>query len=207
MRSNALASLLPSHRFVPGMVLLLAGGALAAAEQPLTLDAIEDISQDTKTELKITLKVKPADAESPKFSLAKVRKGGQAVGTPKGLKLDEKTGELSWTPTPSQAGAYELTLSAKDAKDKEATATVKITVRERAITSDGGEVGKLLKKWHAEGTAAGNTGDFYDNRDRDHSALNRGLYPQLDEVMYTPEERKVNRDWAAQFVLLPQVTF
>lgn len=188
-------------------LLLLASGALLAADRPLALEPVDDISQETKTEIKLTLKLKPADAESPRFAVAKVRKGGQVVGTPKDLKLDEKTGALSWMPTPSQAGTYELTLSVKDAKDKEATATVKITVRERAITTDGGEVGKLLKKWHAEGTAAGNTGDFYDNRDRDHSALNRGLYPQLDEVMYTPEERKVNRDWAAQFVLMPQVTF
>jgi hypothetical protein len=194
-------------RIFPLVVLLLTGAVLVAAEQPLALEPVEEISQETKTEIKFALKLKPADAEQPRFAVAKVRKGGMAIGTPKGLQLDEKTGALSWTPTPSQAGNYELTLSAKDAKDNETTTTVKITVRERAITTDGGEVGKLLKKWYAEGTAAGNTGDFYDNRDRDHSPLNRSVYPQLDELMYTPEERKVDRDWAAQFVLLPQVTF
>jgi tetratricopeptide (TPR) repeat protein len=34
-----------------------------------------------------------------------------------------------------------------------------------------GEVGKKLNEWFAAGTAAGNTGDLYDNCDRDHSNI------------------------------------
>src|SRR5262245_45312015 len=39
----------------------------------------------------------------------------------------------------------------------------------RPITTDPTPVGQLLKKWHGEGTAAGNVGDWYDNRDGEHS--------------------------------------
>jgi hypothetical protein len=189
------------------LVAFLLVPVLLAAQEPLALEPVDDISQETKTEIKFTLKAKPADAPKLGFTVSKMRKSGLPVTVPKNLKLDVATGVFSWTPTPSQAGAYELTVTAKDAKGNEATAIVKVTVRERPITIDQGQIGKLLKQWHAEGTAAGNTGDYYDNRDRDHSPLNRGLYPQLDEVMYSPEERKANRDWAAQFVLQPQVTF
>src|SRR5581483_6607075 len=102
----------------------------------------------------------------------------------------------SWTPTPSQAGEYEVTFAARDANGREATATVSLTVKPRAVCVGAGPVGDLLRKWYAQGTAAGNTGDFYDNRDRDHSALHRPTYPQLDEIMYTAEERKKYIDWA-----------
>jgi hypothetical protein len=40
----------------------------------------------------------------------------------------------------------------------------------RPITTSPGELGELLRKWQQEGTAAGNVGDWYDNRDRGHSA-------------------------------------
>jgi hypothetical protein len=78
---------------------------------------------------------------------------------------------------------------------------------ERSISTAKGEVGDLLRKWYAEGSAAGNVGDFYDNRDRDHSPLNKALFPQLDFVTYTDEQRKERRDWAMQVVVLKQVTF
>src|SRR5262245_52691819 len=146
-----------------------------AAQQPLALEPIPDISQDTKTDVTFTLKVKPADAPQPRFSISKVRKNGKVAEAPKNSKLDAETGSFSWTPTPSQAAGYEITFTVKDAKDNEANTTVKLTVRERPITAATGEVANLLKKWHAEGTAAGNSGDYYDNRDGDHSPLPRQL--------------------------------
>ncbi|MBL9136807.1 MAG: hypothetical protein JNK85_13100 [Verrucomicrobiales bacterium] len=57
-------------------------------------------------------------------------------------------------------------------------------------------VARQLQEWWAEGTAAGNIGDFYDNRDRLHSNLQvRQLFPQLTRVEYTTNEVKLNRDF------------
>jgi len=67
--------------------------------------------------------------------------------------------------------------------------------------------GELLKKWWAEGTAAGNIGDLYDNRDRTHSELNRGPFPQLGKYVYPKEVLDRKGDWAAQNTLLPGIVF
>lgn len=53
-----------------------------------------------------------------------------------------------------------------------------------------GEVGKLLQTWFAEGTAAGNFGDYYDNCDRDHSNLAYEQFPQLTRIEYAEDIRK-----------------
>ena len=57
--------------------------------------------------------------------------------------------------------------------------------------------GTMLAQWFAEGSAAGNTGDFYDNRDRGHSRLDLRRYPQLQPVPYTAEETTAGRNYAA----------
>jgi hypothetical protein len=67
--------------------------------------------------------------------------------------------------------------------------------------------GDLLRQWAAEGTAAGNDGDYYDNRDRGHSDLRTDPYPQLQRIQYTADDRKTNRDWAFQGRVLPHVVF
>lgn len=64
------------------------------------------------------------------------------------------------------------------------------------VTTIGGEAGDLLKKWFAEGTAAGNVGDIYDNRDREHSGLNMKMFPQLGKHEYSKEELDKRMDWA-----------
>ncbi|HEV8605724.1 MAG TPA: hypothetical protein VGQ99_10180 [Tepidisphaeraceae bacterium] len=66
---------------------------------------------------------------------------------------------------------------------------------------------QLLRQWQSEGAAAGNQGDFYDNRDRGHSDLKIALYPGLQKIPYTEQDRKINRDWGAQFSLIPRVVF
>ncbi len=193
------------RRFAPLMfaALLLSAGRLLA--EPPVLDPLEAISQETKTEIAFQAK---ARGEAPlRFAVARLRKNGKELPPPANLKLDADKGSFAWTPTPSQAGAYELTIRVKDKNDQEASTTVRITVRERSICTAPGAVGDLLRKWYAEGTAAGNTGDFYDNRDRDHSPLNLAPYPQLDVVTYSEEDRKVRRDWALQTVILDHVTF
>src|SRR5262245_7624730 len=49
----------------------------------------------------------------------------------------------------------------------------------KPITTVQGKVGDLLRQWWKEGTAAGNAGDWYDNRDGAHSDLNTQPFPQL----------------------------
>jgi len=53
-----------------------------------------------------------------------------------------------------------------------------------------GEVGKKLQAWFAEGTAAGNIGDFYDNSDRDHSNMAYDQFPQLTRIEYATDVAK-----------------
>ncbi|MBL8796594.1 MAG: putative Ig domain-containing protein, partial [Planctomycetia bacterium] len=193
---------------LPCLLLWLLGGSLAAgAADSIALESHDEIVQDTKTEIKFTLKTKPADVPSPRFSIAKVRKGDREIAAPKNLTLNAETGAVAWTPTPSQAGLWDITFEVKDEKDHKATGSVKVIVRERAIANGNGNIVDLLRKWHVEGTAAGNTGDYYDNRDGDHSPLNLNPWPQLDQIIYTPEDIKVRRHWAAQQTIVPHVTF
>ena len=52
----------------------------------------------------------------------------------------------------------------------------------------------LVASWLADGTAAGNAGDVYLNRDRGHSALAAGDYPQLTVLRYAADARAQNAD-------------
>lgn len=54
-----------------------------------------------------------------------------------------------------------------------------------------------LQAWWKEGTAAGNLGDWYDNRDRNHSGLSLSQFPQLLKIKYTDEEIRLNLDYGA----------
>lgn len=77
----------------------------------------------------------------------------------------------------------------------------------KPITADKGPIGELLRKWAAEGTAAGNVDDWYDNRDRGHSRLDVSPYPQLQVIEYSEGDRKTNRDWALQTAVRPGTVF
>jgi hypothetical protein len=181
--------------------------SLGFAAEPTgpVIEPVAPITQETRSEFKIPLQAK---GDGPlAYRVVEVRHADEVTPTPKGLALAADSGVLTWVPTPSQAGAYEITVGVKDKEGTETKATVKLTVTAASISKANGAVGDLLRKWASEGTAAGNTGDFYDNRDRDHSALNLQPYPQLDVVTYTPEERKINQDWAMQVVLRPMITF
>jgi hypothetical protein len=59
-----------------------------------------------------------------------------------------------------------------------------------SVAKGQGKVGELLRKWHGEGTAAGNRGDFYDNHDGDHSNMNFRGFPQLTRIEYGETLRK-----------------
>lgn len=75
------------------------------------------------------------------------------------------------------------------------------------IAVKGSEIGDMLRKWYANGTAAGNMGDYYDNRDGGHSLLNLTPYPQLQKIEYTEEQIKTHQNWSLQKKILPQVVF
>jgi hypothetical protein len=76
-----------------------------------------------------------------------------------------------------------------------------------SIAVQGGEIGDLLRKWYSDGTAAGNSGDYYDNRDGGHSLLNLAPYPQLQRIEYTEEQIKSRQNWAMQKTIVPNVVF
>src|SRR5262245_42698642 len=80
-------------------------------------------------------------------------------------------------------------------------------LRKKPVSLDGGEVGKLLTEWWKEGTAAGNVGDWYDNRDGEHSPLDLRPWPQLQKVKYSEADIKARRHWALQPRPLPHVVF
>ena len=53
----------------------------------------------------------------------------------------------------------------------------------------------LLREHWRRGRAAGNHGDLYDNRDRGHSTLDPGVFPQLAFVGYGPAARAADVDY------------
>ena len=80
-------------------------------------------------------------------------------------------------------------------------------LRKLPVAIGDSEVVKLLQTWWREGTAAGNVGDWYDNRDGDHSPLDLRLWPQLQKAHYTSEMVKARLNWGAQTKALPIVVF
>ena len=80
-------------------------------------------------------------------------------------------------------------------------------LRKKPITTSKSELGELLTKWWQDGTAAGNAGDFYDNRDGAHSDLSTEPYPQLQRIVYTDDDIKNRRHWALTVGTRPHVTF
>ena len=64
----------------------------------------------------------------------------------------------------------------------------------------------LVNRWYLEGTAAGNIGDYYDNRDHRHSLLNLKRYPQVKPVAYTAEEHDRKEDFGGAHKIVPHLT-
>lgn len=70
------------------------------------------------------------------------------------------------------------------------------------------EAARLLNGWALNGTAAGNQGDLYDNRDRGHSTLSPKRWPQLSHIHYGPKARSANIDYGVNAgILFNAVTF
>src|SRR5690606_7764782 len=97
-----------------------------------------------------------------------------APARPSDGQVTVEENNVVWTP---QLGLFRVPLAFKETTEAE-------------ISTDRGEVGRLLRKWYAAGTAAGNHGDLYDNRDSDHSNMNYKSLPQLTRVEYGEAARK-----------------
>jgi len=54
----------------------------------------------------------------------------------------------------------------------------------KPVASGTGEVEDLLRLWFSEGTAAGLSGDLYENRDSGHSQMDLNAFPQLTQLQY-----------------------
>ena len=80
------------------------------------------------------------------------------------------------------------------------------TTRQTPITNTDNHLGRLLNNWHRAGTAAGNTGDLYDNRDSGHSPLNLREFPQLTPVVYGQVATPKNLHYGMQHALLFDAT-
>ncbi len=68
----------------------------------------------------------------------------------------------------------------------------------KPVAAGYGKAGDLLRQWYKEGTAAGNRGDLYDNRDHGHSFMNCGVFPQLARVSYDADLQKRQLHWGLQ---------
>lgn len=68
--------------------------------------------------------------------------------------------------------------------------------REGLLVHEGTKpVARMLNRWYARGRAAGNHGDLYDNRDRDHSNLKPGRLLQIAYVEYSDAARSAGANY------------
>lgn len=72
------------------------------------------------------------------------------------------------------------------------------------VTTRTDPAGLLLQEWFAAGRAAGHTGDYYDNRDKGHSALDLSRYPQLKPLPYSESEKAAGADYGMPQKVRPE---
>lgn len=72
---------------------------------------------------------------------------------------------------------------------------------DRRVDVGGDAAGKLLNRLFQEGKAAGNIGDLYDNRDRNHSSPSRKLLPQVAWLEYGPKAKASGLDFGLNSTL------
>ncbi|MCX7826662.1 MAG: hypothetical protein N2689_14055, partial [Verrucomicrobiae bacterium] len=72
----------------------------------------------------------------------------------------------------------------------------------RDIILEHGVVGDRLRAWFKEGSAAGNWGDLYDNRDAKHSNLDGRQFPQLTRIEYARQAVEAGLHYGPQLTML-----
>lgn len=66
-----------------------------------------------------------------------------------------------------------------------------------------GKTGAAINGWLADGTASGNAGDIYDNRDRGHSVLDQAPFSGLVPTAYSKEAQDANADIGVSLSTFP----
>ena len=104
----------------------------------------------------------------------------------------------------SALGGGKVVIEAKDMRPDRAAGVIRIDLpaysdkdptHSRAPLVGLKDVDTILLSWFRRGTAAGNRGDLYDNRDRDHSNLRAERFPQLTFVEYADDLKKRGVDY------------
>jgi len=74
----------------------------------------------------------------------------------------------------------------------------------KPVATGNDPVARMLLRWQADGSAAGNVGDVYYNRDGRHSQLPMDRFPQLRQVKLAPNNKR--RDWSLFLGVIGHVT-
>jgi len=180
------------------LVSVAAAVTISAAAAATTSAPAGGIVGKPRTKISFAIESGRAPAAGRQYSIGPVVRNGRPAAAPPRMKVDPKTGAVTWEPTESQVGEYRITFHVKEPPRRARTVTRHLTIRPGPITTVGGELGRLLKLWYADGSAAGNVGDFYDNRDKGHSHLNMAKFPQLDKLVYPEAMQKRRLNWGLQ---------
>lgn len=78
---------------------------------------------------------------------------------------------------------------------------------DRPCLEEASPIEQQLNAWYAAKSAAGNHGDYYDNRDREHSAIERPAFPQLRSWEYAPGQILASLDFGFFSGVRTTVTF
>ena len=109
------------------------------------------------------------------------------VAEPKGSTLTVDDHNMTWN---AMGRVMQVFVSAKESG------------KDRLSAGSTGALGDKLMQWYADGTAAGNVGDLYDNHDRAHAKLDISRYPQLTNLAFGPETHKRQLDNGPQRLFL-----
>lgn len=71
-------------------------------------------------------------------------------------------------------------------------------LREAPVDQSDNALGQRIQAWYDEGEAAGNVGDFYENRDGGHSKLKLERFAQFTSLKYDQELKKRGADYGAK---------
>ena len=161
------------------------------------------VTVKTGEEINFNIRLTHGNLDVEAFEILSVERNGKEISVPASMKLNSLSGVFTWKPTPSQAGRYAIAFGSEgQTSDTAPLFTRLFRIEARTVTTLQTDAGVQLRHWYANGTAAGNTGDFYDNRDDGHSLLNPKLFPQLDRVRYSEEQREKRLHFGAQTRLL-----
>ncbi|GHB94973.1 hypothetical protein [Cerasicoccus arenae] len=75
-------------------------------------------------------------------------------------------------------------------------------LRNAPVSKADDPLSKKIQTWFDEGTAAGNVGDLYENRDGGHSRLNLKKFGQFAQLVYGEELKKLGADFGVKIKIV-----